>query len=71
MVTNEFGIAISARDAIGFMNEDLREEVLRDISPCTEQELFNEYARRHRLRFNEIWVLDTENPYFMESVEEP
>lgn len=35
------------------MDDDLREEVHRDLAPCTWEEFAEEYARRHLERFGE------------------
>lgn len=34
------------------MDDNLREEIHRDLSPCTDQEFIDEYARRHKERLN-------------------
>jgi hypothetical protein len=46
------------------MDDELREEVHADLAPCTEQEFFDEYARRHAERFGEIWEMDKRNPCY-------
>lgn len=39
--------------AVELMDDDLREEVHRDLAPCTWEEFAEEYARRHLERFGE------------------
>lgn len=61
-VVNEYGTEIWYEAAVELMDDELREEVHADIAPCTEQEFFNEYARRHEARFGEVWEPAKENP---------
>lgn len=44
------------------MDEEIREEVAADLAPCTEQEFFTEYAKRHAEKYGEEWELDKSNP---------
>lgn len=47
---------------VNMMDDELREEVHRDLAPCTEQEFFSAYAAAHLSRFGEQWELDKKNP---------
>lgn len=42
--------------AVKGMDDDLREELHRELSPCTNQRFIEEYARRHQERFNEAFI---------------
>lgn len=52
-VTDADGDAVDYESAVELMDDDLREELCDDLTPCTAQEFFDEYARRHRERFGE------------------
>ena len=58
-VKNEYGVIIDYDIAVSFMDDDLRE-----LAPCTDQEFFDEYAKRHEEKFSEIWELAKENPCY-------
>jgi hypothetical protein len=34
------------------MDDELREEIHRDLAPCTDQEFLNEYVKRHQEKYN-------------------
>jgi hypothetical protein len=40
------------------MDDDLREAVHMDLTPCTAQEFINEYGRRHLEKYGEIFRCD-------------
>lgn len=61
-VVNEFGIEVDYDLAVSYMDDDLREEIHRDLAPCTDQEFFDEYAARHEKKFSETWIAAEENP---------
>lgn len=63
-VTNEYGVVIEFEKAVGFMDDVLREEIHEELAPCTEQDFFDEYAKRHEQKFGEKWVLADENPCY-------
>lgn len=62
MVINSYGVQIDYDAAVELMDEEIREEVAADLSPCTEQEFFTEYAKRHAEKYGEEWELDKSNP---------
>jgi hypothetical protein len=39
--------------AVNLMDDDLREEIHRELAPCTEQEFLDEYVKRHKEKFGE------------------
>lgn len=63
-VKNFWDVEIEYNAAEHLMDDDLREEIHRDIAPCTEQEFFDEYAKRHEEKFGEEWELAKENPCY-------
>lgn len=62
-VINSYGTEINYNAAVELMDDE-SEEVHADLAPCTEQEFFDEYARRHAERFGEIWEMDKRNPCY-------
>lgn len=64
MVINSNGTAINYDAAVELMDDYLREEVAADLAPCTEQEFFAEYCKRHAAKFGEQWELDKSNPTY-------
>ena len=63
-VVNEYGVSIDYDVAVSFMDDDLREQIHGELAPCTDQEFFNEYAKRHEEKFGEAWELAKENPCY-------
>lgn len=64
IVINSNGASIDYDAAVELMDDDLREEVASDLAPCTEQEFFTEYCKRHAVKFGEPWELDKDNPTY-------
>jgi len=50
-VKNLRGNDIPYLAAVTLMDFDLREAIHGDLAPCTEQEFFDEYAKRHLEKF--------------------
>lgn len=65
MVINSNGTSIDYDAAVELMDDDLREEVAADLAPCTEQEFFTEYCKRHAVKFGALWELDKSNPHIL------
>ena len=42
--------------AVQYMDDELREEIHADKAPCTEQEFFDEYIKRHHEKYNEEFI---------------
>ena len=38
---------------VALMDDDLREELHEKLSPCSDQEFFEAYAKAHKEKFNE------------------
>lgn len=62
-VINEYGVEVDFEVAVSMMDDEIREEVHFDIAPCTEQEFFDEYAKRHAEKYGESdWEPAQRNP---------
>lgn len=63
-VTNQYGIEIDFYVAVSLMDEEILENLVELISPCTDQEFFEAYCSEHEIKYGCEWVLDTENPVY-------
>lgn len=63
-ITNEFGVEINFEAAVNFMDDEIREMLHQEITPCTDQEFFDAYCKAHEDKFDEEWELAKENPVF-------
>jgi hypothetical protein len=61
-VTNKNGYELDYESAVQYMNDDIREQLHNELSPCTEQEFFTAYENEHEKVYNEEWVLSASNP---------
>lgn len=68
MVVNEYGVEVDFEVAVMYMDDEIREEIHKEIhnelAPCTDQEFFDEYAKRHEEKFDEEWEMAKENPCY-------
>lgn len=64
MVINSNGTTVNYNAAVELMDDDIREAVAADLAPCTEQEFFTEYSRRHAVKYGAPWELDKSNPTY-------
>ena len=64
MVVNEYGVEVDFEVAVMYMDDEIREEIHNELAPCTDQEFFDEYAKRHAEKFGEEWEFAKENPCF-------
>ena len=64
MVINMNGTEINYEAAVELMDDELREELHTDLSPCTEQEFFTAYEKAHAEKYGEEWELSKENPCY-------
>ena len=51
------GKEIPYEAAVALMDDEIREEVHADIAPCTEQEFFDEYCKRHLEKYGIEFVI--------------
>lgn len=64
IVYNEWGTKINYDVAEKMMDDELRETIHRELAPCTEQEFFDEYVKRHEEKFSEEWIFAVKNPCY-------
>lgn len=57
-VVNEHGEEIWYPLCLMCMDGEIRESINKDLAPCTEQEFFDEYAKRHYEKFGEVWEMN-------------
>lgn len=50
-ITDNAGHSIEFDAAVQLMDDELREAVHSDIAPCSEQDFYNEYCRRHSEKY--------------------
>ena len=63
-VINMNGTAIDFETAVYMMDDELRESIHAELSPCTEQEFFTAYEKAHTAKYGEEWELSKANPCF-------
>lgn len=63
-VINTNGTAIDFETAVCMMDDELRESIHAELSPCTEQEFFAAYEKAHAKKYGEEWELSKANPCF-------
>ena len=61
-VINRSGTEIDYDAAQLYMDDEIREYMTMIFAPCTEQEFFTEYERRHEQKFGADWFLSEPNP---------
>lgn len=61
-VINLNGAEIDYESAVNLMDDDLRESLYMEISPCSEQKFFTAYEEAHAEKFGEAWELSKCNP---------
>lgn len=64
IVTNSFGCEIDYKVAECNMDDEIREELHNELAPCDDQLFFDEYAKKHFEKYNEVWELAKENPCY-------
>lgn len=64
MVANKNGVKVNFEVAEMYMDDEIREEIHNELAPCTDQEFFDEYAKRHEEKFGEEWEMAKENPCY-------
>lgn len=63
-VTNSYGKEIDFEAAVMLMDDEIREEVHTEYSPCSDQEFFDAYCKLHLQKTCEEFVCDTQNPCY-------
>ena len=62
LVENRNNYKLDFESAVMLMDDDIREQVNRELAPCTDQEFFSAYEKAHEKKFGEIWELSKSNP---------
>ena len=62
LVKNANGYELNFESAVMLMDDDIREQVNRELAPCTDQEFFSAYEKAHEEKFREAWELSKGNP---------
>lgn len=52
-VINQYGDEINFEAAVSLMDDEIREELNRELAPCTEQEFFKAYEKAHEEKYGE------------------
>lgn len=52
-VINRDGHEINFEAAVSLMDDELREELNRELAPCTEQDFFSAYEKAHEEKYGE------------------
>lgn len=61
-VINMNGAEIYFYAALQLMDDEIREELHRELAPCDDQEFFTAYEKAHAEKFDEEWELSKANP---------
>ena len=61
-VTNSWGVEVNYLAAVNLMDNELREDLARNLAPCSEQAFFDAYAAAHQEKFGEEFEPDKQNP---------
>lgn len=56
-VIDQNGNNIDFEAAVNLMDNEIREELHREMAPCTEQEFYDAYCKRHEETYNEEFVV--------------
>lgn len=57
-VLNENGAEVDFEKALDYMEDGLKEEVYKGISPYNAQQFFSAYEQAHKERYGRWWVSD-------------
>lgn len=52
-VINQNGEEIDFEVAVSLMDDEIREDLNRELAPCTEQEFFKAYEKAHEEKYGE------------------
>ena len=58
MVKNADGKDVYLDAAVELMDDDIREQLHREMAPCTNQEFFTAYEKAHLEKFGEEFVVN-------------
>lgn len=52
-VKDYYGNNVNFDAAVEYMDDEIREQLHNQLTPCTEQEFFDAYAKAHAKKFND------------------
>ncbi len=58
----ETGASVDFAAAVELMDDELREELSRDLAPCSEQDFLQAYAAAHLAKYGQEWEPAKDNP---------
>lgn len=64
IVKNSWDVEINFDSAVAMMDDEIREEIARELAPCTEQEFFDAYSKAHEDKYGEEWELAKRSPCY-------
>jgi hypothetical protein len=56
IVFNESGTEVDYEKALDYMEDNLKEEICKRISPCSVQQFFSAYEEAPRKRYGKWWL---------------
>ena len=62
MVTNRNDYELDFDAAVGYMDDEIREQLHMVLAPCSDQEFFTAYEIAHEKKYGEEWELSKRNP---------
>lgn len=62
IVTNKYEVEIDFRKAVDYMLEDLKDDLRRELAPCSAQKIFTAYEKLYEELTGEEWRLSKPNP---------
>ena len=63
-VINKAGVEVDFDAAVALMDDEVREAVHAQLSPCSEQAFFAAYEAAHAEKFGEEWECSKINPCY-------
>lgn len=51
------GVVVKMQQCVNLMDDEIRESVHKDLSPCSNQDFLVEYCRRHEKKFGERFTI--------------
>lgn len=61
-VVNEYDVVVDFEFCVAMMDEDIREQLHLELCPCSDQEFFDEYVKRHAMKYREEFEAAKPNP---------
>lgn len=53
----------SFETAVNFMDEEIRERLLMELAPCTEEEFLTAYKKAHKEKYGVEWLSSKDTPW--------